>query len=163
MQIWPALRNLPALVQRAASSMSASSAMITGAWPPSSMVTRFMWRPASAANSLPIGVEPVKVSLRITGLAIKWAEICAGSPNTRPTVPGGSPASTRAAITAAGAEGVSSGALTRQEQPVASAAPSLRTTWLMGKFQGVKAATGPTGSLSTICCTARSRAGTMRP
>ena len=35
------------------------------------------------------------------------------------------------------------------EHPVASAADNLRTTWLIGKFQGVKAATGPTGSLIT--------------
>ena len=49
------------------------------------------------------------------------------------------------------------------EQPVASAAQTLRTTWLIGKFHGVKAATGPTGSFSTVCCTARLRGGTMRP
>jgi hypothetical protein len=30
------------------------------------------------------------------------------------------------------------------EQPVASAADILRTAWLIGKFQGVNAATGPT-------------------
>ncbi len=29
---------------------------------------------------------------------------------------------------------------------MASAAEALRTTWLIGKFHGVKAATGPTGS-----------------
>ncbi|MCY1550898.1 hypothetical protein D9M68_871860 [compost metagenome] len=50
------------------------------------------------------------------------------------------------------------------EQPVASAAASLRTTWLMGKFQGVNAATGPTGSFNTIWRIARLwREGTMRP
>ena len=43
---------------------------------------------------------------------------------------------------AAGEAGVSSGALTMMEQPVATAPHSLRTTWLIGKFQGVKAATG---------------------
>ena len=60
--------------------------------------------------------------------------------------------------------GVSSAALTIIEQPVASAAASLRTTWLIGKFQGVNAATGPTGSFSTIWRTARlPREGTMRP
>ncbi len=49
------------------------------------------------------------------------------------------------------------------EQPVAKAADILRTAWLMGKFQGVKAATGPTGCLSTCCCTLMLRGGTMRP
>ena len=39
--------------------------------------------------------------------------------------------------------------LMTMEQPAASAAASLRTIWLIGKFQGVNAATGPTGSLTT--------------
>jgi hypothetical protein len=33
----------------------------------------------------------------------------------------------------------------------------------MGKFHGVNAATGPTGSFSTICWALRLREGTMRP
>jgi hypothetical protein len=54
--------------------------------------------------------------------------------------------------------------LTIIEQPVASAAAILRTTWLIGKFHGVNAATGPTGSFSTIWRVARlKREGTMRP
>ncbi len=65
------------------------------------------------------------------------------------------PASANACTSAAGPAGVSSGAFTSIEQPAASAAPTLRTTWLMGKFQGVKAATGPTGSFSTIWRTDR--------
>ena len=73
------------------------------------------------------------------------------------------PASTKARTSSAGEAGVSSAALTMMEQPVAKAALILRTTWLIGKFQGVKAATGPTGSLSTICCWFMARAGTTRP
>ena len=46
---------------------------------------------------------------------------------------------------------------------VASAADALRTTWLIGKFHGVKAATGPTGSFITSWYTFSARAGTMRP
>ena len=49
------------------------------------------------------------------------------------------------------------------EQPAASAAESLRTIWLIGKFQGVKAATGPTGSLTTSWYTPSARAGMTRP
>ena len=40
---------------------------------------------------------------------------------------------------------------------------TLRTAWLIGKFQGVNAATGPTGSLNTSCVTLAAREGTMRP
>ncbi|KAG1525551.1 hypothetical protein G6F51_014361 [Rhizopus arrhizus] len=71
MQTWPALRNLAPPEALTASSTSASSATMTGAWPPSSIVTRFICRPASAASSLPTGVEPVNVTLRITGWGIR--------------------------------------------------------------------------------------------
>ena len=71
MQTCPALRNFAPAAAFTASATSASSAMITGAWPPSSIVTRFICWPAIAANCLPTGVEPVKVILRITGWGIK--------------------------------------------------------------------------------------------
>ena len=71
MQTWPALRNLAPPAALTASATSASSATITGAWPPSSMVARFMCWPASAASCLPTGVEPVKVTLRMTGCGIR--------------------------------------------------------------------------------------------
>src|SRR3546814_4739179 len=48
---------------------------MAGAWPPSSMVMRFMCWPASMARCLPTGVEPVKVILRITGCGIRYSEI----------------------------------------------------------------------------------------
>ena len=46
-------------------------------------------------------------------------------------------------MNAAGLAGVSSGALTIIEQPAASPGATLRTTWLIGKFHGANAATGP--------------------
>ena len=80
MHTWPALRNLAPPSVLTASSRSASSHTITGAWPPSSIDTRFMCWPASAASCLPTGVEPVKVILRIVGCGMRWPEISAGSP-----------------------------------------------------------------------------------
>ena len=71
MHTWPALRNLAPPEAFTASATSASSATITGAWPPSSIVTRFMCAPASAASCLPTGVEPVKVTLRMIGCGIR--------------------------------------------------------------------------------------------
>jgi hypothetical protein len=73
------------------------------------------------------------------------------------------PASTKAWTSAAGEAGVSSGPLTMIEHPAASAADSFRTTWLIGKFQGVNAATGPTGSFIVIWSTPASRAGITCP
>ena len=59
--------------------------------------------------------------------------------------------------------GVFSGALRMIEHPAATAPEILRTAWLIGKFHGVKAATGPTGSFTTSCCTPSARAGMTRP
>src|ERR1700751_3403524 len=61
---WPALRNLLADRIFAAASRSASANTIAGAWPPSSIVTRFMCLPARLASSLPTTVDPVKEILR---------------------------------------------------------------------------------------------------
>ena len=44
-----------------------------------------------------------------------------------------------------------------------SAAAILRTAWLIGKFHGVKHATGPTGSRTTNCSTPSARGGITRP
>ena len=62
-----------------------------------------------------------------------------------------------------GEPGVSSGHLMIIEQPAASAAESLRTAWVMGKFHGEKPATGPIGSIITRLRTPSARAGMMRP
>src|SRR5579859_612920 len=108
-----------------------------------------MCNPASAASCLPTAVEPVKEILRITGCGIRYSEISAGTPYTRLITPAGTLASAKHRISSAGEAGVSSGAFTMIEQPAASAQDSLRTTWLIGKFHGVNAATGPTGSFTT--------------
>ena len=49
------------------------------------------------------------------------------------------------------------------EQPAASAADILRTAWLIGKFHGVNAATGPTGSFTSSCQMPSPRGGIVRP
>ncbi|MCY1304313.1 hypothetical protein D9M70_540600 [compost metagenome] len=79
-QTCPALRYLLPDMIATACSMSASSVTMTGAWPPSSIVARFMCWPASAASILPTGVEPVKDILRITGCEIRYSEMTAGTP-----------------------------------------------------------------------------------
>ena len=71
MHTWPALRNVIGPIVLSTSSRSASSHTITGAWPPSSMELRFMCCPARAANCLPTAVDPVKVTLRITGCGMR--------------------------------------------------------------------------------------------
>ena len=89
--------------------------------------------------------------------------ISAGTPNTRLTTPAGTPASSKHFTSNIADVGVSSGALAMIEQPAASAPASLRTSWLTGKFHGLKAATGPTGSMITACVTEADRPGIRRP
>jgi len=59
--------------------------------------------------------------------------------------------------------GASAGAFKIIVQPDASAAATLRTAWLSGKFQGVMARQTPIGSRTTSCCTRGLRDGMMRP
>ena len=144
-------------------SMSASSQTITGAWPPSSMVLRFIRPAALAASILPTPTEPVKVILRTMGLLIKWSDTSAGTPHTILSTPGGRPASWNNCAKATTALGASSGPLRIMVQPAPTAAEILRIAWLNGKFQGEKAAHTPTGSRSTSWRTPSTRAGITRP
>ena len=97
------------------------------------------------------------------GWEINWEEIAAGSPKTKFTTPLGTPASANASMSSELEAGVSSAALTTIEQPAASAAESFLVICCTGKFQGAKAATGPTGSLTTSWYTSGRRGGITRP
>src|SRR4051812_43783607 len=141
--------------------MSASAQTITGAWPPSSSTAGR--RPASRASCVPTAVEPVNVKAFTTGDASRCLDTIGGSPKTRLTVPGGSPASSSVATIAAAVLGVSSEALSTTGQPAASAAPSLRAASTAGKFQAVNAATTPIGVATTSRRLAAARPSIRRP
>src|ERR1700720_1484534 len=113
------------------------------------MVERFMVLAARPARCLPTGIEPVKEIFLTAALASKCSETFDGTPNTRLSTPGGNPASAKHLTISTQAPGVSSEALMMIEQPAASAPPILRAGVITGKFQGVKAATIPTGSCTT--------------
>ena len=66
---------------------------MNGALPPSSIDTRFIPAAAAAVSILPTAVEPVKVILRTSGLAVSSAPIGFGSPVMTLTTPAGMPAS----------------------------------------------------------------------
>ena len=125
MQTWPALRYLNAAIVSAVFSGSASPNTTTGECPPSSMVARFMPLAASSARCLPTGIEPVNEILRTIGEAIRCSETFAGTPNTRLSTPGGTPASSKHRTSSTQPPGVSSEALRMIEQPAASAAADL--------------------------------------
>ena len=81
MQTWPALRNLK---RRSAVAARVDVGVVEhdqpAAWPPSSMVVRFMYCAASAARCLPTGTEPVNEILRTSGEGIRCSETSAGTP-----------------------------------------------------------------------------------
>src|SRR5262249_1684703 len=143
-------------------SISASSNTITGAWPPSSMVTRFTVSAAAFSTRLPTGTDPVSVTLRTTGEASSFGEMTLMAPVSRLTTPGGNPAAWQHSTMRATEVGASSAGRQMIEQPAASAGAILRAARMAGKFQAAKAATVPTGwqtlttraldaRLSTVC------------
>ena len=78
-------------------SRSQSSKISTGAWPPSSIVTRVMLSAHSRIRCLPTSVEPVKLTLRMTRLAMSVsADRGRASPWTSWATPAGMPASASA-------------------------------------------------------------------
>jgi hypothetical protein len=152
MHVCPELRNLQVSAPATAASRSASSKTMNGALPPSSSET-FLTCPAHwAISSLPTSVEPVKPSLRTTGLDVISRPIsgasCA-SPVTMLSTPGGRPASSPSFMTASAVSGVCSAGLRTIVQPAASAGAALRVGIAAGKFHGVMPAVTPTASLVT--------------
>src|SRR5436190_24035359 len=123
MQTCPALRNLNAAMVSAVFSGSASPNTTTGECPPSSIVVRLTPFAASPARCLPTGIEPVNDTLRTIGEAIRCSDTLAGTPNTRLSTPGGTPASTQQRTSSTQLPGVSSDAFRISEQPAASAPP----------------------------------------
>ena len=137
-----------------------------GALPPSSSDS-FLSVPAEArARCLPTGVEPVKVILR-TRASSSHTSTTSGVRSreavTRLMVPAGKPASSASATSAAAVSGVSSAGFATTVQPAASAGASLRAIMASGKFQGVIAATTPTGSFTASSFLPRTGSGITSP
>ena len=76
-------------------------------------------------------------------------EISSGTPKSRLSTPGGSPASSKARAISETVPGTSSDGLITIELPAASAAEIFRIGPPAGKFHGTKAPTGPTGVTRT--------------
>ena len=148
-QVCPALRYLETNAPCTAASRSASSKTINGALPPSSIEVRLTVFAHSAISCLPTGVEPVKVTLRTSGLEVISAPMAAVWPVTILINPGGKPARSASSTIARADSGVLFAGLQTTEQPAAIAGAILRVSIALGKFQGVIQATTPTGCLIT--------------
>ena len=152
MQVWPELRYLHVTAPSTAASRSASSKTMKGALPPSSSDTFLTWPAHWAMRSLPTSVEPVKPSLRTSGLPVisrPMAGASSASPVTMLSTPGGSPASSPRRITASAVSGVCSAGLRTIVHPAPRAGAALRVGIAAGKFHGVMPAVTPTGSFVT--------------
>ncbi len=163
MHTWPALRNLPSAAARAAASMSASGKTSTGAWPPSSIDTDFRVLAASVLTAIPTGTEPVRLTLRMIGEVTSCSLSAGGSPVITLSTPAGTPAACAASANSRQLSGDSIGGTATTEHPVASAGAILRAGSSDGKFQGAKAATGPTGSRRTVIRMSVLCPSTVRP
>ena len=122
---------------------------MNGALPPSSSDT-FLTVPAHAfISTLPISVEPVKVSLRTMGLEVSSSPTSRAEPVTTLNTPLGMPARSASSASARAENGVALAGFATTVQPAASAGAHLRVIIAMGKFQGVIDATTPIGCLMT--------------
>src|SRR5580704_6805164 len=148
-QVWPELRYLAIIAPSMALLTSASSNTIKGALPPSSIETFLSVLADCSTSILPIGVDPVKVILRTSGLDVSSPPIALAEPVSTLTTPAGMPAISARIPQASPEYGVCSAGLITMVQPAASAGPSLRAIIEDGKFHGVMAPTTPTGSLVT--------------
>src|SRR5438874_7611756 len=162
-QVWPALRYFDAIAPFTASSISASSKTMNGALPPNSIEVFFTVAAHCSISSLPISVEPVKVSLRTIGFDVISPPISAAGPVTHERTPFGTPARSASSHSASAENGVAVAGFRTIVQPAAKAGPALRVIIAAGKFHGVIAAQTPIGSLVTMMRLSGACAGIVSP
>ena len=137
--------NLPVIAISATLLISTSSHTIKGECPLNSIVTLWTLSAAFFKIILPTLVEPVIETFLTISESINSFEISAGSPDKRFTTPSGTPASLQISTNSITAPGVIVSGLQITEQPAARAVEIFLDAKTIGKFQGIKAATTPTG------------------
>ncbi len=100
-------------------------------------------------SSLPISVEPVKLSLRTIGFSVSSPPRTRAWPVMTLSTPFGMPARSASSASARAESGVWEAGLITTGQPAASAGAHLRVIIAAGKFHGVMEATTPMGCLIT--------------
>src|SRR5690606_29377043 len=137
---------MPDTAPLTASSSTASSNTILGDLPPSSSVTCFSPLAACSYTRWPLTSPPVKAILATSGCVTSGSPTSAPKPVTTLTTPGGKPASSIGLQNSSIEAEVYSDGFTTTVQPAASAGASFHEVSRSGEFQGVIAATTPTGS-----------------
>ena len=131
--------------------MSSTSSSTTWAdLPPSSRNTRVMLLLAAAMTLRPVSVDPVKLTMSTLGSVTMAAPMSLSDDVTTLNTPAGmSVCSATSRASAIAVHGVSGAGLSTTVHPAASAGATLARLIWVGTFQGVMAATTPTGSRST--------------
>ncbi len=136
---------------------------MNGALPPSSSDTGMIFSAVWARISRPARVEPVTVTIAVTGCSTSAFPTVRPRPVTTFTRPAGTPASSHTRASAIGASGVTSDGLRTMALPAIRAGPTLRAKIAAGKFHGMIATTTPCGSSRTSSCSCRPAAATTSP
>src|SRR5260370_6700602 len=144
-QVWPVLRYLDMIAPLTASSRSASSNTMNGAFPPSSMLTFLTVEAHCASSFAPTSVEPVNENFRTFGLVVSSWPVSAAGPVMMLQTPGGKPARSASTASAIAENGVWLAGRSTPVHPAAQAGPALRVIVAGGKFHGVTAAQTPAG------------------
>src|ERR1041385_8632498 len=122
---------------------------MNGALPPSSMLVFLMVGAHCASSFAPTSVDPVKVSLRTSGLDVSSAPVSPDGPGMTLHTPAGIPTRSHSTASASAENGVCEAGRITPVHPAAQPGPVLRVIIAAGKFHGVMAAKTPIGSLST--------------
>ncbi len=129
---WPELKKLAITAMSAARSRSASSQMISGDLPPSSMVTSFSDDAAALAMTfLPVATPPVNDTLAMRGCSVISAPTPAPLPVSTLNTPSGSPASLKISASFSALSEVTSLGLKIIALPAASAGAAFhKAIWI---------------------------------
>ena len=151
-QVCPEFRYLQICTPSKASSKSASSKTIKGAFPPSSKLSLVRLSAQERTKNLPTNVDPVKLIFLTIGLEVRAFPISGASfraPVTTLNTPAGTPASSASVAIASADSGVVSAGFKIIQLPAANAGAALRVTMAEGKFHGVIPAQTPIGCFIT--------------
>ncbi len=145
MQDWPLLIVRALTAVDAAASRSALGMTMNGSLPPSSSTHFLIWAPAARPTETPAPSLPVRVTAAMRGSSISRAT------RSDPTssawkAPSGNPAPRKISSIASAQSGTFEACLRSPTLPAIRAGAAKRKTCQNGKFQGITARTGPSGS-----------------
>ena len=148
MQLCPLFCTRAVTAVCAAFSTSADDITTNGSLPPSSSTTGLSSSPATRATARPAGVLPVSVAARTRGSRRILSTADEPTSNVW-NAPSGKPARRNVSSISSAVCGTFDACLSSPTFPAINAGAANRMTCHSGKFQGMTASTGPSGSYRT--------------